>query len=136
MASKCHDPELVQVLDEYRDFSQRRLGRLQEVFRLTGLTPIRRPSAGINGMIAEFSDFLETRPDPRVLDVYAVESARRVERYATCAYQAVITISAALRMDASTELLAANLAEHHKAGDGFKALSVNLTDKLLAGARK
>jgi ferritin-like metal-binding protein YciE len=134
MASKCANPELVEVLQEYQSISQRKVERLESVFKAVGRQPSRVPCAGINGLITEFTDFLDSDPAPDILDVYAVESARRVERYAICAYQALITLSVAQRLDAVTETLAASLADHNFAGDGFKALSINLTEKLMDDA--
>lgn len=132
MASKCDNAELVQVLNEYQSFSQKRVDRLEGIFKRIGPEPSRTPCSGVNGLITELSDFLDSKPAPAILDVYAVESARRIERYAICAYQALITLSVAMQSDETTELLAANLTEHNAAGDGFKALSINLTEKLLS----
>ncbi|HYN99467.1 MAG TPA: DUF892 family protein [Actinomycetota bacterium] len=131
MAIRCTDPELVQVYEDYQVVAQKRLDRLDEVFALLGLKPQRIPCAGMNGLIEEFSDFLETRPEPAVLDAFAVESARRVERYEVCAYQALITLAVALRLDEVTELLLKSLGSHNTAGGGFKALTINLTEKLI-----
>jgi len=131
MASKCENAELVQVLEEYQSFSEKRIGRLESVFEQIGRKPQRTPCAGINGLITEFSDFLQTDPDPGITDIYGVESARRIERYAICAYQALITLTVALQRDESTELLATSLSEHNLAGNGFKALAINLTEKRL-----
>lgn len=131
MAARCGNAELVEVLNEYQSISQRKVERLESVFKMIGRQPNRVPCGGINGLITEFGDFLECKPEPAILDVYAVESARRIERYAICAYQALITLSVARRMDEVTEILAASLADHNFAGDGFKALSINLTERLL-----
>ena len=131
MALRCTDPELVQVYEDYGVVAQKRLDRLDEVFALLGLKPQRIPCAGMNGLIEEFSDFLETRPEPAVLDAFAVESARRVERYEVCAYQALITLAVALRLDEVTELLLKSLGSHNTAGGGFKALTINLPEKLI-----
>ena len=131
MAIRCTDPELVQVYQDYQVVAQKRLHRLDEVFALLGLKPQRIPCAGMNGLIEEFSDFLETRPEPAVLDAFAVESARRVERYEVCAYQALVTLAVALRLDEVTELLLKSLGSHNTAGGGFKALTINLTEKLI-----
>lgn len=85
-------------------------------------------------MITELSEFVDTGPSAGLLDAFAVESARRIERYSICCYQALITVAVALKMQDATELLATSLSEHNLAGDGFKALSINLTEKLLADA--
>ncbi|HEX2052719.1 MAG TPA: DUF892 family protein [Actinomycetota bacterium] len=134
MAGRCGNAELRQVLTEYRNFSEKRLVRLETVFGLVGGIPKRRPCAGMNGMITEYSDFLQTQPSPEILDVFAVEAARRVERYSICVYQALITLAVALDLTDATELLAKSLSEHNLAGGGFKALSINLTEKLLVSA--
>jgi ferritin-like metal-binding protein YciE len=131
MAMRCSDPELVQVYKEYQLVAEKRLDRLDEVFAVVGAKPSRIPCAGMNGLIEEFSDFLETRPSNAVLDAFAVESARRVERYEVCAYQALITLAVALRLDDATELLLKSLGDHNLAGGGFKALTINLTEKLI-----
>src|SRR5688500_6040667 len=79
MAMRCSDPELVQAYKEYQLVAEKRLDRLDEIFTKIGRNPERIPCAGMNGLIEEFSDFLETRPSEAVLDAFAVESARRVE---------------------------------------------------------
>lgn len=132
MATKCGDPDLVQVFKDYQAVSAQRVERLDAVFGQTGISPRREPCNGINGLIEEFSDFLKTRMPQDVCDVFAVESARRVERYLICLYQALITLSVALGTDEVTEALAANMTEHLAGGDGFKALSINLTEKLIS----
>lgn len=134
MAMRCTDPELVQVYKDYQLVAEKRLDRLDGVFEQIGLKPERIPCAGMNGLIEEFSDFLETKPSNEVLDAFAVESARRVERYEVCAYQALITLAVALRMEEVTDLLLASLGDHNLAGGGFKALTINLTEKLIAPA--
>jgi ferritin-like metal-binding protein YciE len=131
MAMRCSDPELVQVYRDYQGVAEKRLDRLDAIFGLIGANPERIPCAGMNGLIEEFSDFLETKPNPAVLDAFAVESARRVERYEVCAYQALITLAVALRLDEVTELLLKSLGDHNLAGGGFKALTINLTEKLI-----
>lgn len=136
MAMRCSDPELVQVYRDYRGVAEKRLDRLDAIFGLIGRKPERFACAGMNGLIEEFSDFLETKPNPAVLDAFAVESARRVERYEVCAYQALITLAVALRLDEVTELLLKSLGDHNLAGGGFKALTINLTEKLITPAGK
>lgn len=131
MAMRCSDPELVQVYKDYQLVAQKRLDRLNEIFGIIGRKPERIPCAGMNGLIEEFSDFLETKPSEAVLDAFAVESARRVERYEVCAYQALITLAVALRLEDITELLLKSLGDHNLAGGGFKALTINLTEKLI-----
>lgn len=132
MAMRCADPELIDVYKQYQVVAEKRLVRLESVFGLVGREPQRIPCAGMNGLIEEFSDFLETKPSEAVLDAFAVESARRVERYQVCAYQALITLAVALRLEEVTELLLESLADHNLAGGGFKALTINLTEKLIA----
>lgn len=131
MAVKCGDPDLVQVFKDYQAVSAKRVERLDAIFERIGVLPRREPCNGINGLIEEFSDFLEAKTSQEICDVFAVESARRVERYLICLYQALITLSVALGRDDATEDLASNLAEHSAGGDGFKALSINLTEKLI-----
>jgi ferritin-like metal-binding protein YciE len=131
MAMRCSDPELVQVYKDYQLVAEKRLDRLDEVFALIGIKPDRIPCAGMNGLLEEFSDFLEIKPSNAVLDAFAVESARRIERYEVCAYQALITLAVALRLDEVTDLLLKSLGDHNLAGGGFKALTINLTEKLI-----
>lgn len=134
MAGKCSNDELCQVLGGYREFSAKRIARLEAIFEQAGSRPQRSPSNGINGLITEFGDFLETRPAAPILDLFAVEAARRVERYSICAYQALITLAVALERQEAVELLSSSLAEHNLAGGGFKALTINLTENLLTPA--
>ncbi len=131
MSMRCSDPELVDVYKQYQLVAEKRLDRLVAVFGLVGRNPQRIPCAGMNGLIEEFSDFLESKPSDAVLDAFAVESARRVERYEVCAYQALITLAVALRLDEVTELLLESLGDHNLAGGGFKALTISLTEKLI-----
>lgn len=130
LESKCEDPALLEALKQHQAQSQDQVGRVDDIFAISGIDPQRKPCAGLNGMVEEFSDFLELGPSQALIDMFAVESVRRIERHLVCGYQALITLTVALRMDEVTELAARTMNEHHATGERFKGLSITLTEKV------
>jgi ferritin-like metal-binding protein YciE len=126
MAAKCHNEDLVRAFEQHRDVTQQQAVRLEEVFGMIGRRPRREPCVGINGLIEEFSRFVQEKPTPEILDVFATGAAEKVEHYEICAYESLIQLGDHLRVPEAVELFQATLAEEEQAAEELKILAQKL----------
>jgi ferritin-like metal-binding protein YciE len=98
MESKCQNEELVRAFEHHRTETQEQAARLDEVFGMVGRKPRREPCVGINGLIEEFSKFVQQKPAPAIIDVFATGAAEKVEHYEICAYESLIQLGDHLRV--------------------------------------
>ena len=133
MASKCHNEELVRAFEHHRAVTQEQAARLEEVFGMIGRKPRREPCAGINGLIEEFSKFVQEKPAPAILDVFATGAAEKVEHYEICAYESLIQLGDQLRVPDAVELFQTTLSEEQEAADELKVLAQKLGPTLDMG---
>jgi ferritin-like metal-binding protein YciE len=133
MANKCHNEELVQAFERHRKVTQEQAARLEEVFGMIGRKPRREPCVGINGLIEEFSKFVQEKPAPLVLDVFATGAAEKVEHYEICAYESLIQLGDHLRVPEAVELFRTTLAEEQETAEELKAMAQKLGPGLELG---
>src|SRR3984893_3020882 len=56
---QIHSLKLQQLLANYQQVSRGQVKRLADIFKLLKVTPQKGPSAGMGGLVAEFTDFAE-----------------------------------------------------------------------------
>jgi ferritin-like metal-binding protein YciE len=130
MATKCSDPDLVKGFKTHQTETEKQAQRLEKVFGIIDRKPRREPCAGINGLIEEFSKFLEEKPEPEVLDVFANGAAQKVEKYEICAYESLIELAGLCGLDDAVPFLEENLAEEQQTSEKLKSMSASLGSKL------
>jgi ferritin-like metal-binding protein YciE len=130
MAKKVTDEQLVQAFTEHRQVTQGQVQRLEKVFKLIDRAPRREPCAGINGLIEEFSKFIQEDPSPEVLDVFTTGAADKVEHYEICAYKSLIKLGNQLGLTDAVTLFNESLAEEEDAAREVEQLSETVGKRL------
>lgn len=85
---ELHSPKVVELLGKYLATTQGQVKRIQEIFKLIKVSPKVENSEGIDGMIAEFENYVggET-PSPAVYDACACNLAARVASQQATVYK-------------------------------------------------
>ncbi|MFN2525819.1 MAG: ferritin-like domain-containing protein [Actinomycetota bacterium] len=130
MASKVENPELKSGFEEHRKVTQGQVERLEKVFPLVDRKPSREPCKGINGLIEEFSTFVEENPSDAVLNVFATGAALKVEHYEITAYQSLIKLADQLGLSEAAELFEQTLKEEQDTATELEAMSEKLGHEL------
>ncbi|MFN2588781.1 MAG: ferritin-like domain-containing protein [Actinomycetota bacterium] len=130
MANKVENPDLSGAFEEHRKVTQGQAERLEKVFSLVDRKPSREPCKGINGLIEEFSTFVQENPSDAVLNVFATGAALKVEHYEITAYQSLIKLADQLGLSEAAELFEKTLTEEQETATELEAMSDKLGQEL------
>ena len=130
MAKVCNDKQLVEGFREHLQVTKGQVTRLEQVFELIGRKPRREACAGINGLIEEFSKFVEEHPEPTVLDAFANGAAQKVEKYEICSYESLIELGQLLGLTEAVQLFEQSKTEEEQTAEKLHTLSDRLNQKL------
>src|SRR6266571_5296513 len=79
---------LQEVLGKYHQVTKGQIKRLGDIFRLLKMPPQRDTAAGMDGLIAEFEDFVGAEtPSPIAYDVCALGVASKTASYQSACYK-------------------------------------------------
>jgi len=131
MAKKIPDRALSEGFSEHRRITQEQVKRLEEIFRLLDKKPRREPCRGINGLINEFTKFLnDEEPSEETLNAFAVGAGLKIEQYEIVAYQTLLRLAGQLDLAEAPDLLAQNLSEEREAAHQLEVLAEQLAGPL------
>lgn len=115
LAAESEDEEIAAAFREHREETQHHIERLERVFEMLGEPPEQEECEAIEGLVEEHEEFLETDPDPDVLDVFNVAAAEKSEHYEIATYGNLAFMADKLGMDEAADLLGENLDEEKAA---------------------
>lgn len=102
--------------------TEKHVDRMEEVLTGLGETPRGKKCKGMEGILEEGSDMLDTVEMP-ALDAAIVSSGQRVEHYEICGYGVIHEWAKTLGYDAAVKLIAMTLAEEKAANEKLSALA-------------
>ena len=123
LESNTEREEIAQAFAEHREETQGHIDRLEEVFEAFGQSPEKEECEGIEGLIEEYEEFLETDPDQAVLDYHNMAAAEKTEHYEIAAYGNLLPLADQLGMDDAADTLEQNLREEQEALEELKELT-------------
>ncbi|UTF54260.1 DUF892 family protein [Natronosalvus rutilus] len=115
--------EIANAFAEHREETQTHIDRLEEVFDMFGEPPEKEECEGIEGLIEEYEEFLETDPSQEILDYHNMAAAEKTEHYEIAAYGNLIPLAAQMDMGDAADLLEENLREEQDALEELKTLT-------------
>jgi ferritin-like metal-binding protein YciE len=130
MEKKVTDQKLAQAFEAHRQQTERQLDRLVRVFGAVGTGPEREECEGIKGLIEEFDEFLDEKPSDAVVNVFAANSARKIEHYEIVAYESLIDLVAHLGIEDALPPLREILAEEQATAKQLEEMSGKLLPEL------
>lgn len=134
MAKKVKDKELSASLLEHSKVTENQAARLEKVFEIMGRKPRRQKCKGIDGLIEEFTSFVqEEKPSPDVLNVFATVAGQKVEYYEIVSYRSLIRLATELGLNDAVSLFEQNLEEEQRAAEELEAASERLGKTLEPG---
>jgi ferritin-like metal-binding protein YciE len=116
MAKGTSSPELKELITEHLEETKGQVERLKQVFELLGERPTGKVCKGMQGLVEEGKEQLESDEEGAAKDICIAGAALRVEHYEIAGYTAAIAIAEALGQDEIVELLTETLHEEEEAG--------------------
>jgi len=116
MANAAESEELRTAFEEHLEATRGHVNRLEDVFKLLGLTPRGKTCEGMQGLIEEGAQAMEEM-EGVVLDAALIASAQKVEHYEIATYGTLATFAEVLAMEDAKELLGQTLEEEKEADE-------------------
>lgn len=116
MAKATKTPSLKSAFTNHLEETKGQVERLKQAFQILGKKPTGQHCNGMEGVIEEGKEAIESDEEGTVKDVELIGGALRVEHYEIAGYTAAINIAKTLGQTEIASLLTANLAEEVAAG--------------------
>jgi len=113
-AANSNDQELTETFERQRERVGDHIERLVEIFDTMGEPPQEEKCQGIEGLLAEYREFVAEDPNANVLDIYNVSTAGKTQRYEITAYESLVEIAKALDNEEAAALLRETLDEERE----------------------
>ena len=123
MIAKATDPQLKQGFQTHLTETENQIKRLEQVFKLHGLTPKGVTCPAINGIIEEANEIAGDVEDKEVLDAALLASAQAVEHYEITRYGTLVAWAKQLGHQNYAALLQQNLDEEYATDKKLTALA-------------
>jgi len=81
MVNAASSPDLKRGLQDHLDQTRRQVDRLSQIFNELGTSPTGKKCRGMEGLIEEGEEILNSHADPDVTDAGLIASAQKVEHY-------------------------------------------------------
>ena len=115
MANASSHEELRDAFEQHLEETRGHVRRLEQIFNEIGVAPGGEKCKGMEGLIKEGQEVLETQGDPSAIDAALIAAAQRVEHYEIAGYGTVKTLAGHLDLDDVKGLLDQTLDEESKA---------------------
>lgn len=116
MAKAASTPELKTLITEHLAETKGQVERLKEAFQYLGKKPTGQHCNGMEGLIEEGTEAIESDEEGSTKDVNLIGAALRVEHYEIAGYTTAINIAKTLGHKEIVALLTETLAEEKNAG--------------------
>jgi len=116
MAKGTSSPELKELITDHLEETRGQVDRLKQIFEQLGKRPSGELCKGMEGLVKEGQEQLESDEEGAAKDVCIAGAALRVEHYEIAGYTAAIAIARALGKDEIVTLLEETLQEEEEAG--------------------
>jgi ferritin-like metal-binding protein YciE len=123
MVSAASSPDLKRGLQDHLDQTKRQVDMLHQVFDELGTNPAGKKCVGMEGIIEEGKEILDSHADPDVKDAGLIASAQKVEHYEISGYGTARTFAQHLGYTKAAGILQRILQEEKTTDDKLTALA-------------
>jgi len=111
------------ALERHMKETEEHVTRLERIGVLLDLKLRGKKCLGMEGLIKESKEVLESDGDESVIDAAIIGAARRVEHYEAAAYATALALARRLGEEEVVDLLSANLAEERRADETLNRIA-------------
>jgi ferritin-like metal-binding protein YciE len=122
-ANNASNNQLKKAFESHRNQTEKQVERLERCFEELGEEPEETECKGIRGLIEEYQTFAnEEDPAEDILDVFAIDAAKKVESYEINAYNSLIELADMMEHTKVSKLLQQNLREEESTREKMEKL--------------
>lgn len=131
---QAHDQNLVEELRKEQAMGERKIRNLEGCFQALGVSREDIPCLAIDGMLAEFRQFIQQNPSPDVLDMYIVGAANKAASLMSATYQCLMDKATLMGQTQCAQLLQTNMVQVDEAKGCLERIGHEISERTLAPA--
>lgn len=129
MAKTASTDSLRKAFEHHLEETRKQKDRIEEIFSELDQKPGRHKCKGMEGLIAEGSEFLENDGDSDVVDAGLIAAAQRVEHYEIAGYGTAKAFAQQLGEERAGKLLDDSLREESQANEKLNEIALQNVNK-------
>ncbi|MCW2904350.1 MAG: hypothetical protein JWO67_6615 [Streptosporangiaceae bacterium] len=134
LAGQIRDESLSQELRNEQAKGQQKISNLDACFQAMGATRQDVPCLAVDGMIAEFNQFIRQEPSPEALDMFTVGKELKISSFQGATYKGLVDKSTLMGQTQCAQHLQTNLVQVDEAAGRFERLGHDISQRALAPA--
>jgi ferritin-like metal-binding protein YciE len=123
-----------EVLRSLEQQGQVKIRNLEGCFQAIGTQPREIPCRAVDGMRAEFQEFLSQGPSPECIEMYSVGAALKLSHFGQASYKGLVDKSVLMGETACAQLLQTNLVMKEEGSGALIRISHDMSQRVLATA--
>jgi ferritin-like metal-binding protein YciE len=134
IAGQVRDETLAQELRNQQAKGQQKVANLDACFQAMGASRQDVPCLAVDGMRAEFQQFMGQQPSPEVLDMCTVGKELKISSFQSATYKGLVDKATLMGQPQCAPLLQTNLVLVDEAAGRFARLGHDISQRALAPA--
>jgi ferritin-like metal-binding protein YciE len=134
IAGQIREGALAQDLRNEQTKGQQKIKNLDGCFQALGAPRQDVPCLAVDGMRAEFQQFMGQQPSPEVLEMYTVGASLKFAAFQSASYQGLVDKAMLMGQNQCAQLLQTNMVQVDESAGHFERLSHEISSKTLVGA--
>ncbi|HEY0697046.1 MAG TPA: DUF892 family protein [Micromonospora sp.] len=111
IARRVQDANLERTLHGIEQDGHRHVDKINACLQDLGTFSLQTQAASVDGISSDFEHFMRMQPAPELLDLYALDTAKRFSQLAVVGYTDLVDSATALGHETCAERLRSNLTE-------------------------
>jgi ferritin-like metal-binding protein YciE len=134
IAGQVRDESLSQELRNEQAKGQQKIENLDGCFQAMGASRQDVPCLAVDGMAAEFQQFMRQEPSPEVLDMFTVGGELKISNFQSATYKGLVDKATLMGQTECAQFLQTNLVQVDEAAGCFERLGHEISQRALAPA--
>jgi ferritin-like metal-binding protein YciE len=134
IADRIRDSTLQQLIRAEQQESQQRTKNLEECFHAVGARPRAVPCVAIEGMRAEYQQFLSQQPSPEALEMYSIGFLMKAAHFGVGSYRGLVDKALLMGEIRCAQILKGNLVLKEEDTGRLERISHAMNRQVMATA--
>jgi ferritin-like metal-binding protein YciE len=134
IAGMVRDESLSQQLRNEQAKGEQKIRNLDACFQALGASRQDVPCLAVDGMVAEFQQFMRQEPSPEVIDMFTVGSELKISSFQSATYKGLVDKATLMGQTQCAQFLQTNLVQVDEAAGCFERLGHDISQRSLAPA--
>jgi ferritin-like metal-binding protein YciE len=126
LAKAVESEELSEALNNHLEETKGHVQRIEEVFKIAGITAKGKPCKGMRGLLEEGNEAVQEEDEGALRDLAIVAGCQKVEHYEISAYGTIRTVAEQLEMRDVVKLLQQTEQEEKRADETLTEVAVGI----------